>query len=116
MGRVRVKICGVRTLEEALAAYDAGADALGFNFWPRSPRYVTPHAAREIIKRLYPFNSPIGVFVNQEQRVIEEIVADVRLSAVQLHGDESPEFCALLLPLKMIKAVRVVEGFNPQVI
>jgi phosphoribosylanthranilate isomerase len=116
MSRVRVKICGVRTLEEANAALDAGADALGFNFWPRSPRYVHPEAAREIVRNVSPLASLIGVFVNEEPRRIEDIFSDVGLSAVQLHGDETPEFCARISPIKLIKAFRVGDGFDIQVI
>jgi phosphoribosylanthranilate isomerase len=116
MRRVKVKICGVRTLEEALVAIDAGADALGFNFWPRSPRYITPQAAREISRSLSAFTSTIGVFVNEEPRIIKEIVVDVGLSAIQLHGDESPDYCAGLGFTRIIKAFRVAEDFNLQVI
>ena len=116
MSRVRVKICGVRTLEEADAALDAGADALGFNFWPRSPRYIDPSAAREIVRNVSPLASLIGVFVNEEARRIEDIFSDVGLSAVQLHGDETPEFCARMNSIKVIKAFRVGDDFDIGVI
>jgi phosphoribosylanthranilate isomerase len=116
MSRVRVKICGVRTLEEAAAAVDAGADALGFNFWPRSPRYVTPETARGIAGSVSPLIATVGVFVNEERRSIEETVSRVGLSAVQLHGDETPEFCAGLGFTKIIKAFRVSDDFNVEVI
>ena len=114
MNRVKVKICGIRSLEEAEAAVEAGADALGFNFWASSPRYVSPETAREIITRLPPFVANIGVFVNEARGTIEAIAHDLGLAAVQLHGDESPEFCAGFTKLKTIKAVRVSEGFDPQ--
>ena len=112
MGRVRVKICGVRSLEEARAAFDAGADALGFNFWPESPRYIAPEAARAITSQLPPLIAFVGVFVNEERESIMDIVSQVGLSAVQLHGDESPDFCARLYRVKIIKAFRVGEDFD----
>jgi phosphoribosylanthranilate isomerase len=112
MSRVRVKICGVRSIEEAEAAIEAGADALGFNFWPRSPRYISQNAARSVIERVAPLISSIGVFVNEDQRRIADIVSDVGLSAVQLHGDETPEFCAGLGSIKIIKAIRVESNFD----
>ena len=72
MSRVKVKICGVRTLDEARAAVEAGADALGFNFWPRSPRYIAPADAALIAAQLPPLVSLVGVFVNeQRERIIE---------------------------------------------
>ncbi|MCI0490335.1 MAG: phosphoribosylanthranilate isomerase [Blastocatellia bacterium] len=116
MSRVRVKICGVRSLEEARAASDAGADAIGFNFWPESLRYIAPEAAREIISGLPPLIACIGVFVNEERESIIDIASQVGLSAVQLHGDESPDFCARLDSVKIIKAFRVGEGFDVGVI
>jgi len=116
MMRVKVKICGIRSLEEAEAALDEGADALGFNFWPRSPRYITPRAAGEIIARLSPMASSVGVFVNEDAGRILAIASDLQLSAVQLHGDESPEFCARLAAVKTIKAVRVGQDFDLSVI
>lgn len=116
MARVKVKICGVRSVEEAEAALDAGADALGFNFWPQSPRYVSPRAAQEVISGLSPVVSLVGVFVNEEAKRIADIASELRLSAVQLHGDESPEFCARLASMKTIKAIRVGQDFDLNVI
>ncbi|HSO75286.1 MAG TPA: phosphoribosylanthranilate isomerase [Blastocatellia bacterium] len=113
MNRVKVKICGIRSLEEAEAAVEAGADALGFNFWPGSPRYSTTESAREIITSLSPLVANIGVFVNETQRAIEAIATDLRLAAVQLHGDESRAFCAGITAAKTIKAIRVTEAFEP---
>ncbi|HKP87199.1 MAG TPA: phosphoribosylanthranilate isomerase [Blastocatellia bacterium] len=112
MDRVRVKICGVRSIGEAEAAAEAGADALGFNFWPRSPRYVAPDAARDAVRQVSPFVASIGVFVNEDQRRIADIVSEVGLSAVQLHGDETPEFCAGLGSIRIIKAIRVSRDFD----
>ena len=116
MGRVKVKICGVRTLEEAEAAIAAGADALGFNFWPRSPRYVAPAEAAEIAKRLPPLVSLVGVFVNEARERITATAAEVGLQAIQLHGDEPPEFCGGFGPLRVIKALRVGEAFDCRII
>lgn len=110
--RVKVKVCGVRSLEEAEAALEAGADAIGFNFWPQSRRYVAPRAAAEIIGRLPAVASTIGVFVNDEASRIIDVASELRLTAVQLHGDESPEFCAGLRGIKTIKAIRVGQDFD----
>lgn len=111
--RVRVKICGVRSMEEALCALDCGVDALGFNFWPKSPRYIAPREARAIIDRLPPFISCAGVFVNESRERIIETARIAGVNIVQLHGDESPEFCREMDSLKLIKAFRVGEGFEP---
>ena len=116
MTRVKVKICGIRSVEEAEAALDAGADALGFNFWPQSPRYIGPRAAREVIQRLPPIASTVGVFVNEDAGRILEIASELRLNAVQLHGDESPEYCSRLASNKTIKAIRVGQDFDLSVI
>lgn len=116
MARVKVKICGIRSLEEAEAAVNEGADALGFNFWPQSPRYVTPRAAKALVGRLSPIVSFVGVFVNDEAKRIAEIAAELQLNAVQLHGDESPEFCERLASIKTIKAIRVGLDFDLNVI
>lgn len=112
MAKVKVKICGIRSLEEAEAAVNEGADALGFNFWPRSPRYVAPRIAKTVIDSLSPIVSFVGVFVNDEAKRISEIATDLHLNAVQLHGDESPEFCESLAPIKTIKAIRVGQDFD----
>lgn len=110
--RVKVKVCGVRSVDEAEAALDAGADALGFNFWPQGRRYIAPRVAAEIISQLSPVASIVGVFVNAEASFIVDIASELRLTAVQLHGDESPEFCAALGPIKTIKAIRVGQDFD----
>ncbi|HKP13336.1 MAG TPA: phosphoribosylanthranilate isomerase [Blastocatellia bacterium] len=112
MSRIRVKICGVRTLEEAEAAAESGADALGFNFWPRSPRHIAPAAASAIARRLSPLVSLVGVFVNEERGQIIEAAEQVGLHAIQLHGDESPSFCEGFGGLRVIKALRVTDDFD----
>jgi phosphoribosylanthranilate isomerase len=113
MTRVRVKICGIRSLDEARFAQELGVDALGFNFWERSPRYITPAAARQIVRELNPLIGCVGVFVNEEAERVREVQREIGLSAVQLHGDESPEYCMGLAPIKSIKAFRIRDGFDP---
>ena len=106
MSPVRVKICGITRLEDALAAADLGADALGFNLWPGSPRFVRPEAAGEIVARLPPFVTPVGVFVNQPRDEVRRLAALAGVAALQLHGDEAPPDCERL-GLPVIKAFRV---------
>jgi phosphoribosylanthranilate isomerase len=103
---VRIKICGVTRLEDALLAARLGVDALGFNFWPRSRRHVTPAAARQIIARLPPFVTPVGVFVNQSEGEMRAVAAETGIQVFQLHGDEPPELCSRL-PLPVVKAIPV---------
>jgi phosphoribosylanthranilate isomerase len=102
----KVKICGITNLEDALFAAEAGADALGFVFYTKSPRYIAPDRAREIVLRLPPFVAKVGVFVNEELDLVKEIMAYCHLDYAQLHGDEPPEQVAALAP-RAIKAVRV---------
>ena len=106
---VRVKICGITSEQDALKAANAGAWAVGFVFYKKSPRYVSPFKARKIIEGLPPFITPVGVFVNQGQGAISDIITHTGLRVVQLHGDEDPHFCQRLrrLNVKVIKAVRV---------
>jgi phosphoribosylanthranilate isomerase len=99
-----VKICGITRLEDALAAADCGADAVGFVFWPTSPRYIDPGRARAIVERLPAAVTPVGVFVDQPADWIAEVVAVAGLGAIQLHGDESVSFAGGL-PRPVIKAV-----------
>jgi len=91
-----VKICGITNLDDGLAAADAGANALGFNFWPKSPRAVTPETAQSVIAKLPPKIDTVGVFVNESVSRIEQIVRQARLTVVQLHGDEDKEFSLAL--------------------
>ncbi|MBI5181663.1 MAG: phosphoribosylanthranilate isomerase [Nitrospirae bacterium] len=103
---VLVKICGITNLEDALFASEAGADALGFVFYKKSPRYVEPSAARDIIKGLPPFIVTVGVFADQNEAEIKEIISKSNIDIAQLHGDEPPEFCEKL-GRRIIKAIRV---------
>ncbi len=105
---VRVKICGITRLEDALLAARLGADALGFNFWPRSKRYLPPEAAREITARLPPLVTSVGVFVDPTRDEVLRAIDAARLQVVQLHGDEPPELCAAL-PVPVVKAIRVTD-------
>ena len=92
--RTRVKICGITNLADAKTAVAAGADALGFIFVPETPRYIEPTNAAAIISALPPFITTVGVFRNAEHKVIKEIAAQCGITSVQLHGTESPEYCA----------------------
>ena len=105
----KVKICGITNYDDAVAAMDMGADLLGFNFYPPSPRYVTPEKAEGIINKLPGFMDTVGVFVNVSIEHIHQTNAVCPLDWVQLHGDEDPEFCRSLLShsVKTMKAIRV---------
>src|SRR4030042_6699098 len=106
---VKVKICGLTNYDDAVAAMDMGADLLGFNFYPVSPRYITPRQGKGIINKLPGFMDTAGVFVNASIEQIHEIKDICQLDWVQLHGDEDPEFCRSLLShnVKTMKAIRV---------
>jgi phosphoribosylanthranilate isomerase len=106
VSRVRVKICGITRMDDALLAARLGADALGFNFWPGSKRFVDPDAAREIVDRLPPFVTAVGVFVNQPPTEVLATAARAGIQAVQLHGDESWDDVNGF-PIPAIKALRV---------
>jgi phosphoribosylanthranilate isomerase len=101
-----VKICGITRLEDAEAAVAAGAGAIGFIFWPDSPRFIDPHRARTIVAALPPFVTAVGVFVNQPIAHVNAVASLVRLGAVQLHGDETPEYAAAM-SAPVMKAVTV---------
>src|SRR3954447_23924636 len=104
-----VKICGITRREDAMAAVDAGARAIGFVFWPDSPRFIDPHRARAIAAALPPFVTAVGVFVNQPVDYVRGVASLVRLGAVQLHGDEPPDY-AERLAVPVLKAVSIREG------
>lgn len=103
--RVRVKICGITNRDDAQTAIDCGADALGFVFFQKSPRYVSCDDAASIIKKIPPFIQTVGVFVNETPEEMEKIVLRTGIDAIQLHGDEPPSMCSL--SRRVIKAVRV---------
>jgi phosphoribosylanthranilate isomerase len=101
-----VKVCGITRLEDAEAAVAAGAGAIGFVFWPESPRFIDPYRARAIRSRLPPFVTAVGVFVNQPLEDVTGVASLVRLGAVQLHGDEPPDYAARI-STPVMKAVPV---------
>ena len=109
MSAVRVKVCGITNLDDALAAVDAGAAALGFNFYPRSPRCVRADVAAGIVSRVAPAVCTVGVFVDAGREQVAATVAETGVTALQFHGNESPEFCRGWAT-KVIKAIRVRDG------
>lgn len=111
MMSMRVKVCGIRRVEDALLAGELGAWAVGFVFWPGSPRFIDPYRAKRISTALPPWVVPIGVFVDQSVDYISEVAGLVRLGAVQLHGNESPDMVRRL-PHRVIKSVPVGADFD----
>jgi phosphoribosylanthranilate isomerase len=113
-----IKICGITNLDDALAAVAAGADALGFNFYKPSPRYVAPQTAREIIAKLPLSVLTVGVFVNEESpQSVRQIANEAGVTALQLHGDESPSYCRELAADRyVIKTLAVSNDFDLQTV
>jgi phosphoribosylanthranilate isomerase len=111
-----IKICGITNLEDALVAIDAGADLLGFNFYHKSPRFITPDAAQEIIKKLPPTIGNVGVFVNEDSpKDVTRLAKSAGVSIVQLHGNEPASYCSQLKnEFKVIKALRVGDDFTTE--
>ena len=109
----KIKICGITNLDDALAAADAGADALGFVFFKKSPRYVTPEKAAAIISKLPVFITTIGVFADERPEEILKNIEETGIDVLQFHGKEPPESC--LLPRRVIKGIRVksLESLEP---
>jgi phosphoribosylanthranilate isomerase len=101
----QIKICGITRIEDALCAAASGADAVGFIFHEASPRYIAPERAREIIAALPAELVKVGVFVNRNAEEVVQTVEDCGLDLIQLHGDESPEYCLRFPPKRVIKAV-----------
>jgi phosphoribosylanthranilate isomerase len=111
---VKVKICGITNLKDARHAVEAGADFLGFNFYPGSPRYIAPAVARRIVQRL-PKGAAgfVGVFVNEPEEKMLAIARRVGLNYLQLHGEESPKTVShLKRTLPVIKAIRIQKSFR----
>ena len=94
MQRTRLKICGITREQDLRAAVDAGADALGFVFYPKSPRHVTPQRAGELCRALPPFVGAVALFVNPTLDEVREVAAQMPLGLIQFHGDETVEQCA----------------------
>ena len=107
-----IKICGITNLTDALHAVHAGADALGFNFYHPSPRYIEPSKVREIIDKLPQNVLKVGVFVNEE--AVLSIANEAGVNALQLHGDETPEYCSKLKNWFVVKTLSVDEKFEAQ--
>jgi phosphoribosylanthranilate isomerase len=105
-----IKICGITNVEDAIGAVSLGIDALGFIFAP-SPRRINPRIAREIIRHLSPSTKKVGVFVNEELGEVRRIAEDCGLDALQLHGQESPEYCRQIY-LPVIKAIPVKDALS----
>ncbi|MBF0532433.1 MAG: phosphoribosylanthranilate isomerase [Candidatus Omnitrophica bacterium] len=112
--RVKIKICGLTNIDDAAKSVYYGATALGFNFYKKSPRYVSPSKVRRIVEALPPLVTPVGIFVNQKERAIREILKFTRIATVQFHGEEDQVFCKRFSDVKVIKAFRVGPGFDPE--
>ena len=104
--RIKVKVCGTTSLKDALLAVDSGADAVGFIFYKKSARYIAQREVKDIIAELPPFIEAVGVFVYETSDKVNRIAEQCRLTAVQLHGEESPAFCRRI-KRRVIKALRV---------
>lgn len=112
---IRVKICGITSVEDALLAAELGASAIGLIFWPQSPRHIDVARALEISRLLPSTVSTVGVFVDQPVEIVRDVAEAVKLGAIQLHGGESLEYARGLLQ-PVIKAVPVDERFRPQAV
>jgi phosphoribosylanthranilate isomerase len=111
----RVKICGITRLEDAQLAVELGAAALGFNFYPPSPRYIPPASAREIVIKLPPLVTAVGVFANvTDDEIVGGVARQAGVTAVQLHGAQLPPLDRALAKFKLIRAVAVTEGFQTE--
>jgi phosphoribosylanthranilate isomerase len=113
-----IKICGITSLDDALAAVTAGADALGFNFYQPSPRYIEPRAASEIVEQLPASILAVGVFVNEDSpQQLLNIAREAGVKALQLHGDEAPEYCRQLATgMQVIKTFAVSDDFDTNLV
>ena len=115
MGLVKLKVCGITSLEDARAAIDCGAEFLGFNFYRKSPRYISPEDARTIIEQLPSGVITVGIFVNEAQpQDVLEILKVSGVQLAQLHGDEDAAYCLEVGAERVIKALRVGEDFDVQ--
>jgi phosphoribosylanthranilate isomerase len=107
----RVKVCGITRVEDAMLAADLGAAAIGFVFWPKSPRVISVETARAIAATVPPWVVCVGVFVDQDAEYVRETARDVPLGAIQLHGNEPPAYAATLMQ-PVLKALPVHAGFD----
>jgi phosphoribosylanthranilate isomerase len=109
--RTRIKICGITSVEDALAAARLGADAIGLVFYPPSPRYVEVEQAAEIAAALPPFVTTVGLFVNADEQTIADVISRVRIDLIQFHGNECKDYCGLH-QRPYIKAVRMSDDVD----
>lgn len=111
----KIKMCGVTNLQDAINAVNLGTDYIGLNFYPQSPRKVSPKNAKDIVAKLPPFVTPVGVFVDEAVPAIAKLVKSVPLKAVQLHGQETPEICREIkaLGVQVIKVISLSAPLNP---
>ena len=115
--RPRIKICGITNLTDALLSVELGADALGFNFYQKSPRYLSPEKARKIADQVDGETLKVGVFVNEDFDRVLKIAEVTGINAIQFHGEESPEYCSNLkreTGMTIIKAFRISPDFAPE--
>ncbi len=107
---VKVKICGVTNLDDAMLVTNVGADFIGFNFYPESPRKISAKLCKEIVSKLPPFITPVGVFVDEDINELKKTAKKCALKMIQLHGNETPEYCAQAAQetgLPVLKAFRI---------
>jgi len=110
-----IKICGITNLEDALVAVEAGADALGFVFYEKSPRNIDPETARKIVDKLPPNIEKVGLFVNEKEQFICKIADEIHLSAVQMHGnDEDPHVADLVVAQRPLKILAAISMKDPE--
>ena len=112
---IKIKICGITNTQDALWAVNLGADYIGLNFYPSSPRKISPKNAKEIAAKLPPFVIPVGIFVDEQVPVIAKLIKSTPLKAVQLHGQETPEICREIkaLGVQVVKAISLNGPLNP---
>uniref|UniRef100_A0A7V0Z7G8 N-(5'-phosphoribosyl)anthranilate isomerase n=1 Tax=candidate division WOR-3 bacterium TaxID=2052148 RepID=A0A7V0Z7G8_UNCW3 len=109
---IKIKVCGITNLEDGLIVSKLGADALGFIFAP-SPRNIEPETAKNIIEKLPPFITAVGVFKNEPLDVVNRIIRLTGIDAIQLHGAEPPEYCRLIKGVRIIKRIKIDDDSNP---
>ncbi|MCM8800472.1 MAG: phosphoribosylanthranilate isomerase [Candidatus Omnitrophica bacterium] len=109
---VKIKICGITNLSDALTSINAGCHALGFIFYKKSPRYISAQRAKQIIRNLPKKIKKIGVFVNAKEKIIKDIARICKLDLLQFHGDESPRFCQQFKDYPVIKAFRIKDRID----